>query len=184
MTRPEFFKLLEKSNLSRTEQEGLFRSMRKSIVLFYLGRRQYERDRLQEDNYQQEIFEEILKSEAKEFKKLTYELKLDEINLKLDAAKKKSPAHILARFILEQKIIRFEKFLRTGWQGKGHFKKVALHYAWKLDRSENKKEERAEKKANGKSWKKGPIGLGAAILLGAGAAIIYKKVTEKKEDKK
>lgn len=184
MTKLEFFKLLERSDISRAEQNQLFRSMRRSIILFYLGRRQYERDRLQEDNYQQEIFEKILKSDAREFKKLIYELKLDEINLKLDAAKKKTPAHILARFILERKIIRFEKFLRIGWQDEEHFKKAAVRYKWILDRFEKKNVEKEEKKASGKNWKKGLVGVVVAVSLGVGAAVIYKKVKEKKEEKK
>lgn len=175
MTKTEFFKLLEKSGIAQAEQNRLFHSMRKSIVLFYLGRRQYERDRFQEDNFQREIFEKILKSEAKEFKKLIFRLKLDEIDLKLDAAKKKLPAHILARFTLEQKIVRFEEFLKLDQWDKKHFQKIASRY--------NRMRNHFEKKTNGKSWKIG-LGVGAAVLLGAGAVALYKKVTEKKKEEK
>lgn len=177
MARIEFFELLKKSNLSRTEQKRLFRSIRKSIILFHLGRRQYERDRIAENIFQNEVFEKIIKSDAKEFKKLIYRLKLDEIDFKLDASKKKTPAHILERFILEQKAKRFEKFLGVGWRNKDHFQKVAHRYRWKLNRVE-------EKKSNGKNWKKGLIGIGVAALLGAGVTVIYKKITEKKEGEK
>lgn len=149
--------------------------MRKSIILFYLGRRQYERDRIAEDIFQNEIFEKILKSDAKEFKKLIYKLKLDKIELKLETAKKKTPAHILERFILEGKIIHFEKFFLAGRQDKKHFQKIALRYGRERDYF--------EKIRNGKGWKIG-LGFGAAILFGAGAAVIYKKITEKKEGEK
>lgn len=185
MTRTEFFELLKKSNLSRVEQKRLFRSMRKSIVLFYLGRRKYERDRFQEDDFQNKLFEKILKSDAREFKKLIYILKLDEINLKLDATKKKSPAHILARFILEKKVDRFEKFLRIGWQNKKHFQKAAKRYEWKLKHAEEKEK---EKKANGKSWKRmlveAVVVVSVGVGIGVGTVTLLKKVTEKKEGEK
>lgn len=185
MTRTELFELLKKSNLSRVEQKRLFRSMRKSIILFYLGRRQYERDRIAEDIFQNEVFEKILKSDAREFKKLIYILKLDEINLKLDASRKKTPAHILERFALEQKSKRFEKFLGIGWQKKDHFEKTAKCYQWKLNRAEEKEK---EKKANGKSWKrrlvKTIVVASVGVGIGLGAVALLKKITEKKEGEK
>lgn len=172
----KFFQMAEGCNLSKVEICLLFALLRKSAIIYTISPKKSLEDRRKIDKKIQSLLKTVELSKCVALKRnLVLPIKKSEIEVKIEACKKKCSPFLLSRILLNRRAEIYKKIIDIDTNNKFDEKHLKRVSAWL---------ERRRKKAGQKAWKYGLLATAASATAILTGLYVHSHSKKEKDDRK